>query len=32
MRQDDLEGFLGNLSPGLQTRVRTTMFVDTLGD
>lgn len=32
MRQDELDGFLKKLSPSLRTRVRTTMFVDTLGD
>ena len=30
MRQDELEEFLQKLSPSLQIRVRTTMFVDTL--
>ena len=32
MRQDELEEFLRKLSPSLQIRVRTTMFVDTLRD
>ena len=32
MRQCELNDFLAKLSPNLQTRVRTTMFMDTLGE